>query len=268
MLNIGGTGKLAAGKMTVQVDTKQALADIRAVQIALNNLSLKVVTITVNTGASVSQITTLQSALIPLEAALTALLSMQPIVEIIPGLTLALNNAAVQFWQLAISVEKFLIQVNQIPDSKDFKITDNIQTVMGELAQLQGVISSLHGTTIMISVITSYSTVGSPYSTYEAIWPGGVPTVNYPYPEGPPPMYPGYQYGGIIPEDMLAYVHRGEEVVPANEVRSGGTGSSRTPYPSVLNFENQTVVQVDGETVQRAIETRMIRSQQVGSQYS
>jgi hypothetical protein len=274
MLNIGGTGKLAAGKMTVQVDTKQALADIRAVQTALNSITSKKVTITVNTGESVAAITQLLPALAKLEAAMDVLRLTPPFIEIIPGLTFALNNAIMQFEQLAIAVENFLKQLDQIPDSKDFKITDNIQTVMAELAQLQGAINSLHGTTIIISVITQYSSTGSPSPYVNPLGAGYVPTWIAPgggYPTGLEPAYiptigGHYQYGGMVPEDMFAYVHRGEEIIPANEVRGGGKATP-SMNPSVINFENRTFVQVDGETMQQTVEKRMIRNRQVGGRY-
>jgi len=91
-------------------------------------------------------------------------------------------------------------------------------------------------------------------------------TVNYQSYGAPP----SFQTGGILPYTGLFFGHEGEEVIPTSQVASpsGAMGSpSRASGPSVLNFENQTVVQVDGETVQRTVETRLIRSRQVGSRY-
>jgi hypothetical protein len=81
---------------------------------------------------------------------------------------------------------------------------------------------------------------------------------------------PSFQAGGILPYTGLFFGHEGEEVIPASQVASSApTASPRgsSVYPSVLNFENETIVQVDGEAVQRAMEKRMIRNRQVGGRY-
>jgi hypothetical protein len=79
---------------------------------------------------------------------------------------------------------------------------------------------------------------------------------------------PSYQTGGILPYTGLFFGHEGEEVIPANQVASSSPSASvPNVRPSTINFENQTIVQVDGETVQRSMERRMIRNRQVGSRY-
>ena len=259
-----GAGAVSTG-ITVKVDTSQALADIAKVQTALDNLTSKV-TIKIDFDE--------KSAQTALTSLTTTIAAIKPITELIPGLQGATETTVTLIQKTVVALRSLHAEIEDLPGAKTIDIKADTNAAKAALIAIQAMIDALRGKTVIISIVYVISGMGGgivslPGETgYQAgfgdvsgIFGGG----NYPGPEnlGLTTIGGHYQFGGIVPEDMLAYVHRGEEVIPANQVASGR--SSTTPSP--INFQNQTFVQVDGETVQRAMETRMIRSRQVGSRY-
>jgi hypothetical protein len=294
-----GAGAVSTG-ITVKVDTSQALADIDAVKTAFSNLnsqfSSTVLKMIADDSQALTSIGNVQTALDNLSSSMTikiqfdkssiadigptiaeirkAITDIKPITELIPGLQGATETTVTLIQKTVVALRSLHAEIEDLPGAKTIDIKADTNAAKAALIAIQAMIDALRGKTVIISIVYVISGMGGgivslPGETgYQAgfgdvsgIFGGG----NYPGPEnlGLTTIGGHYQFGGIVPEDMLAYVHRGEEVIPANQVASGR--SSTTPSP--INFQNQTFVQVDGETVQRAMETRMIRSRQVGSRY-
>jgi hypothetical protein len=199
-------------------------------------------TASVDTTAAITNITALKTAI--------ASISTAPVVITIS--VAGVQDAITAFATLRTYVINVLTLINEIPEEKKFTLQNNLDEVITKLGYVVALIASIQDKIVTITVIINYVTTGSTGAIGSVNWgAGAIGSVNWgagasaPQPGLEPALIPTigghYQFGGIVPEDMLAYVHKGEEVVPANKVAA----SSSTPSTSTINLN----IKVSGTTM-------------------
>jgi hypothetical protein len=84
---------------------------------------------------------------------------------------------------------------------------------------------------------------------------------------------PGYQLGGMVPTTGIYMLHGGEEVLTPAQQAAIGAGLTPPAAPTSqggsgpMQLQNQTVVQLDGQTVASILEQKIIRQRKFGSGY-
>ena len=74
----------------------------------------------------------------------------------------------------------------------------------------------------------------------------------------------GYALGtNDVPATGYYLLHEHEAVIPAAQNQGGGGNGG----PSLMNFQNRTVVQMDGNTITSLLEKKLIQQQQMGSKH-
>jgi hypothetical protein len=164
-----------------------------------------------------------------------------------------------------------------IPTTVTTTVEAVVAAAISDFQQVVGIIGSILTsivTTVTANVDSGISAIQSFLQWVDQI-PSEITTQINAYASGMSGSFngiPQFQMGGMVPETGIYYLHAQEEVLtPAQQAAiaspTGGASASAGSIPGTIQFQNQTYVQLNGQTIAQISEQKMIRARKFNSTY-